>query len=50
MNIIASKQEFTAAKADAAKITTGCRVFDIACGTGILAREAFSRVGRRVWF
>jgi ubiquinone/menaquinone biosynthesis C-methylase UbiE len=31
--------------ADAARIQPGERVLDIACGTGILAREAASRVG-----
>jgi SAM-dependent methyltransferase len=31
--------------ADAAKIAAGQRVLDVACGTGILSREAASRVG-----
>ena len=31
--------------ADAAAITSGDRVLDVACGTGILAREATKRVG-----
>jgi SAM-dependent methyltransferase len=31
--------------ADAANIKTGGRVLDIACGTGVLAREAAARVG-----
>lgn len=31
--------------ADAAKITSGDRILDVACGTGILAREASQRVG-----
>ena len=33
--------------ADAAGIQTGNRVLDVACGTGVLAREAFSRVGEK---
>jgi SAM-dependent methyltransferase len=32
--------------ADAAKIDSGDRVLDIACGTGVLAREAAMRTGR----
>ena len=31
--------------ADAARIATGQRVLDVACGTGVLAREALRRVG-----
>jgi len=31
--------------ADAAKIVLAQRVMDVACGTGILAREAVSRTG-----
>ena len=31
--------------ADAAQITEGQRVLDVACGTGVLSREAASRVG-----
>lgn len=30
---------------DAAEVATGSRVLDVACGTGIVAREAHSRVG-----
>jgi SAM-dependent methyltransferase len=30
---------------DAAGVTTGMRVLDVACGTGVAAREAFCRVG-----
>jgi len=32
--------------ADAARVRDGDRVLDVACGTGVLAREAASRVGR----
>jgi ubiquinone/menaquinone biosynthesis C-methylase UbiE len=32
--------------ADAAAIAPGQRVLDVACGTGVLAREAASRVGK----
>jgi ubiquinone/menaquinone biosynthesis C-methylase UbiE len=31
--------------ADAARITAGDRVLDVGCGTGVLAREAITRVG-----
>jgi len=37
--------EWSSKVADAAKIGTGQRVLDVACGTGILAREAASRTG-----
>ena len=37
--------QFTAKVADAAHIHHGQRVLDVACGTGVLAREAASRVG-----
>ena len=33
--------------ADAAKIEAGNRVLDVACGTGVLAREALRRVGQK---
>jgi ubiquinone/menaquinone biosynthesis C-methylase UbiE len=33
--------------ADAAGIADGDRVLDVACGTGVLAREAVRRVGTR---
>src|SRR5262245_11055154 len=32
--------------ADAARIKTGDRVLDIACGTGVLTREAATRTGQ----
>ena len=31
--------------ADAARVATGLRVLDVACGTGVVAREALTRVG-----
>ena len=37
--------EWTTTVADAAHIQPGERVLDVACGTGILAREALSRTG-----
>jgi SAM-dependent methyltransferase len=33
--------------ADAAAITTGNKVLDVGCGTGVLAREALRRVGQK---
>jgi SAM-dependent methyltransferase len=38
-------QEWAPRVMDAAHIRSGQRVLDVACGTGILAREALSRVG-----
>jgi SAM-dependent methyltransferase len=38
-------QQWASRVLDAAQIGTGQRVLDVACGTGILAREASSRVG-----
>ena len=38
-------QEWAPRLADAAKVGAGDRVLDIACGTGVLAREAARRVG-----
>jgi ubiquinone/menaquinone biosynthesis C-methylase UbiE len=38
-------QEWAPRVADAGQMRPGHRVLDVACGTGILAREAFSRVG-----
>jgi ubiquinone/menaquinone biosynthesis C-methylase UbiE len=37
--------EWTFRVMDAAKLNTGHRVLDVACGTGVLAREAAKRVG-----
>jgi ubiquinone/menaquinone biosynthesis C-methylase UbiE len=38
-------QEWTPRVADAAQLGPGHRVLDVACGTGVLAREAATRVG-----
>jgi ubiquinone/menaquinone biosynthesis C-methylase UbiE len=38
-------QEWTSRVADAAELQTGQRVLDVACGTGVLARTAATRVG-----
>ena len=38
-------QEWTSRVMDAAQIHSGHRVLDVACGTGVLAREAAMRVG-----
>lgn len=38
-------RQWTAAVLDAAEIQPGHRVLDVACGTGVLAREAAERVG-----
>ena len=38
-------QEWAPRVVDAAQIRSGHRVLDVGCGTGILAREAVSRVG-----
>ena len=38
-------QQWTPIMADAAGIKAGQRVLDVACGTGVLAREAVGRVG-----
>jgi ubiquinone/menaquinone biosynthesis C-methylase UbiE len=37
--------QWTGRVADAARIRTGQRVLDVACGTGVLAREALARTG-----
>jgi SAM-dependent methyltransferase len=37
--------QWVAAVADAAEVKTGQRVLDVACGTGVLAREACRRTG-----
>src|SRR5262249_54504818 len=39
-------QQWAPMIADAAKIKIGDRVLDIACGTGVLAREAAARTGQ----
>ena len=38
-------QEWAPRVSDAARLTAGDRVLDVACGTGVLAREARTRVG-----
>lgn len=45
LHVPALFQQWAPKVVDAAKIRQGQRVLDIACGTGILAREALSRVG-----
>ncbi len=45
LHVPALFQQWAPKVLDAAKIRQGQRVLDIACGTGILAREAISRVG-----
>jgi len=38
-------EDFARSLADAAKVTTGDRILDVGCGTGIVARECARRVG-----
>lgn len=38
-------QQWAAPVAQAAQITSGAYVLDVACGTGVLAREAYARTG-----
>ena len=38
-------QEWAPRVADAARIGPGDRVLDVACGTGVLTREAAGRIG-----
>lgn len=45
LHVPALFHEWAARVAEAAKIRPGDRVLDVACGTGVLAREAASRVG-----
>lgn len=45
LHVPALFQQWAPRVADAARIRPGHRVLDVACGTGVLAREAASRVG-----
>ncbi|NNM35002.1 MAG: methyltransferase domain-containing protein [Gemmatimonadetes bacterium] len=45
LHVPALFQEWTARVLDAAGVAEGHRVLDLACGTGILARDALKRVG-----
>ena len=45
LHVPALFRQWTAPMLDAAGVTAGQRVLDVACGTGVLAREASTRVG-----
>lgn len=45
LHVPALFQEWVAPLLDAARVTRGQRVLDVACGTGVLARGALERVG-----
>lgn len=45
LHVPALFQQWTGRVLDAAKVAAGDRVLDVACGTGVLAREASPRVG-----
>jgi SAM-dependent methyltransferase len=45
LHVPALFEQWAVRVADAAQIRDGARVLDVACGTGVLAREAVSRVG-----
>lgn len=45
LHVPALFQQWTARVLDAAQVKPGHRVLDVACGTGVLAREAAARVG-----
>jgi SAM-dependent methyltransferase len=47
LHVPALFEQWAARIVDTAQVRDGDRVLDVACGTGILAREAASRVGRR---
>lgn len=47
LHVRALFQEWAAPVTDAARIRCGHRVLDVACGTGILAREVAARVGHQ---
>jgi len=46
LHVPALFRQWTPRVADAAKIGAGQRVLDVGCGTGVLAREAATRVGK----
>lgn len=45
LHVPALFKEWTSRVLDAAHVAEGHRVLDVACGTGVLARDAFERVG-----
>lgn len=45
LHVEALFRQWTTAVLDAAAVSTGDRVLDVACGTGVLARAAVSAVG-----
>ena len=45
LHVPALFQQWSVSVLDAARIEPGHRVLDVACGTGVLAREAWARVG-----
>lgn len=47
LHVPALFEQWAVRVADAARVRDGDRVLDVACGTGVLAREAASRVGSR---
>ncbi len=47
LHVPALFQQWAPRVLDAAELHQGQRVLDVACGTGVLAREAFSRIGTK---